>query len=281
MKKSGIFVLIIAVILIFSASFISAFWLGDLWHKITGFASEGQGSAPVSIGPSEQEQACMKNCFISAGCELTENNCTAANKEKCSSQCGAKEPEETPEQKCVSSCVKEGCSSYDFACQSKNMEKCDKQCRMVKEPEPKNEEEKCIRECVNAESPGLICQPGEGGEKGNEICQKCAAKCVHLYEGPCLGDEKLREKEKSCETCQHCYGAPIMGDSGEGYECITDVECKDATSEWGDEPGEGAGIVEKTLDVFDDAWISVKNFVSDIFSSEKTEEPKEEASSQE
>lgn len=268
MEKREVLAFITIFILILSLSFLSASWFDNIWDKITGRVSEEQGSAaPISIGPSEEEQSCMRACFSSAGCELSENNCTTANKERCTNQCGAKEPEENSEQKCVSSCVKQGCLVYDFACQSKNQEKCDKQCGMIKEPEAKNEEEQCIRDCVKKEDPNLICKPEEGGEKGNEICQKCAAECVHLYAGPCLSEEPLEEKKKACETCQHCYGSPIMGDSGEGYQCIVEVECKDATSEFGDEPGEGAGILEKTADFVGDTLISIRNFVSDMFSS--------------
>ena len=38
-----------------------------------------------------------------------------------------------------------------------------------------------------------------------------------------------------------------MGDSGEGFECIVSVECKDSTSEFGDDAGSGEGIIQNTI----------------------------------
>ncbi len=103
-------------------------------------------------------------------------------------------------------------------------------------------EQLCITNCVAETDSNIRCGNSQTGETGGEVCQKCAQECVHLYEGPCLDDEKLKTKQKECETCENCYGEPVMGDSGEGWECITDVECKDASSEFGDNPGKGAGI---------------------------------------
>ena len=37
-----------------------------------------------------------------------------------------------------------------------------------------------------------------------------------------------------------------MGDSGEGYKCIVNVKCKDASSEFGDEPGNGPEVSKDT-----------------------------------
>ena len=42
--------------------------------------------------------------------------------------------------------------------------------------------------------------------------------------------------------CEHCYAEPVMGQSGEGWDCVVDVACKDATSEFGDDAGSGPGI---------------------------------------
>jgi hypothetical protein len=42
-----------------------------------------------------------------------------------------------------------------------------------------------------------------------------------------------------------------MGDSGEGYDCTVDVICKDASAEFGDEPGTGEGIVSRIGNVFE------------------------------
>ena len=136
---------------------------------------------------------------------------------------------------------------------------------MIKEPEAKSEEEQCIRDCVNAESPGLICQAGEGGEKGNEICQKCAKSCEYLYAGPCLTEMKLEEAKSTCNTCEHCYGKPVMGDSGEGYECIVNIECADASAEFGDEPGTGPGIAKVVGDAIGNVIQGIGDFFKGLF----------------
>jgi hypothetical protein len=169
----------------------------------------------------------------------------------------------------MESCVKVGCGEIDFACQTTNQERCEKECNMIKEPEAKSEEEQCIRDCVNRIEPGLICQPGEGGEKGGDVCQQCAKECEHLYAGPCLNEEKLEAKKRECETCEHCYGEPVMGDSGEGYDCIVNVECKDATAMFGDEPGTGeerGGITEMIGERVSSFVESIGDFFADIFS---------------
>jgi len=129
-------------------------------------------------------------------------------------------------------------------------------------------EQLCISNCVNAESPGTRCQASQTGETGNELCQRCAASCVHLYEGPCLDDEKLTARKKECETCENCYGEPLMGDSGEGWECIVNVECKDASEEFGDNPGIGEGIAKVVSSIgkgIGSAFEAVGDFFSGIF----------------
>ena len=229
MEKDGanklfLILLIVAIVLI---SFV-------FYKGITGNVVSG----PESFGPSESDISCMMNCM---GCSSPGVGCTG-NQEQCMEKCNVVKPEQTEEESCVETCSLQGCDQYDFECQSKNQEKCDEQCGMIKEPEAKSEEEQCIRDCVNKESPGLICQAAEGGEQGNEICQKCAKQCEYLYEGPCLDEEKLEEKKQACKTCDNCYGEPVMGDSGEGYECITDITCKDSSSEFGDTPGTGEGV---------------------------------------
>ncbi|HII15590.1 MAG TPA: hypothetical protein HA362_04725 [Nanoarchaeota archaeon] len=241
MEKRWLFITIICL------AFVSvAFSL----NEFTGFASQGgpEGMAPPGmIGPTEEEKACMIPC-VSEGCEPNDMECRIKNSGKCQAKCNAYKPEPADEgQACMESCVAVGCGMADFACQQTNKDKCEQECGMIKEPEAKSEEEACIRECVRKADPVLICRPGEGGEKGNEICQRCAAECVHLYAGPCLGEEKLEEQKKACVTCEHCYGAPVMGDSGEGYQCIVGVECKDASAEFGDNPGSGPGIEQESI----------------------------------
>lgn len=262
MKKNGKLVLIIAVIV--------------LVLVVLGFKFSLIGNVVVeptaTVGPSQEEQVCMRAC-VAVGCETNDQACKESNGDKCMKQCNLVKPEQTPEEACVETCVEQGCDKYDFSCQNKNKEKCDKECGMIKEPEAKSEEEQCIRDCVNKIEPGLICQAGEGGEKGNEICQKCAKECEHLYAGPCLNEEKLEQKKTECQTCEHCYGEPIMGDSGEGYDCIVDVECKDASSEFGDEPGTGEGVplTERIADAVGNVVKEITDFFQNLFGGRETE----------
>jgi hypothetical protein len=263
MKKAVVF--LICAMLLMNICFVSAyggFW-EKFWGKITG---KSVSSEEHLIGPTAEEQNCMKNCM---GCVSIGEGCTG-NQEECMTRCGAKKPESTSETSCMEKCVVEGCGEFDFACQNKNKEKCEKECNMIKEPEAKNEEEKCIRDCVNAHSPGTICKPSKEGEQGNDVCQMCAKQCVHLYAGPCLDDAKLKAKQKECETCEHCYGEPIMGDSGEGWECIVNVECKDASGEWGDMPGIGEGIA-KIADGVGNAFEKIGEFIGGLFGSNEEE----------
>jgi len=181
--------LIIILILLFLGSF--------FFNKFTGNVIGNPGgqvpnTGMPSFGPSAEEQSCMMACMK---CSSPGVGCTG-NQQECQTSCNLVKPEQTSEEKCVETCAMKGCTQYDFACQEKNKAVCDKECGMIKEPEAKTKEEQCIRDCVNAESPGLICQAGEGGEKGNKICQKCAESCEHLYEGPCLDEIKLETKKK-------------------------------------------------------------------------------------
>ena len=207
-------------------------------------------SGPGQIGPSQEEQACMFAC-VSIGCEEGDTVCMESHGDACMIECGAEKPEQTDDEKCVETCIQKGCNKYDYECQTRNQEKCDQECGMITEPKAQSDEEQCIRDCVAKVDPTIICGSSQEGERGNNICQECAQECVYLYAGPCLNDEEITQKEQSCKTCEHCYGEPAMGDSGEGYQCIVDIECKDASAEFGDEPGTGPGIVsEKITDFF-------------------------------
>jgi len=237
-------------------------------NKITGRAVDNQnfGNEQHSIGPSAEEQKCMMECMQ---CESIGVNCKR-NQQECQTKCNTQKPESTSETSCMEKCVLVGCNEYDFSCQTKNQEKCEKECNMIKEPEAKSEEEQCIRDCVNMHSPKTICKPSSEGEQGNDVCQMCAQQCVHLYAGPCLNEEKLESAKKECQTCEHCYGEPIMGDSGEGWECIVNVECKDASSEFGDEPGSGPGVgqegfVAKTGEAIRNFLDEIGNFIGNLF----------------
>jgi hypothetical protein len=262
MKKKGKdnkLILIVAIVI-----FVLAGLAFVLRFSLTGWAVMGppeNAGEQHTIGPSQQEQQCMMACMK---CTSIGVGCTG-DSAACQAQCNAKKPEQTAEEKCVEECAKKGCGEFDFNCQSKNQAICDKECGMIKEPEAKSAEEQCIRDCVNKESPGLRCQGGEGGEKGNEICQRCAKSCEYLYNGPCLDEVKLEAAKSACNTCEHCYGAPIMGDSGEGYECIVNVECKDSSAEFGDESGTGKGIASNMGEAVSGVVEAIGNFFGNLF----------------
>jgi len=150
---------------------------------------------------------------------------------------------------CMQECILRGCDERDIACQRMNQDSCDIECGMVGEPEARNEEEQCIRDCINKVDPSIECSHGtfEGeGETGNSVCQECAKECESLYSGPCLSDEEWTVKENVCYAqCEHCYGVAVKGPSGEGYECTVDIECADASSEFGDDAGTGDDSFEE------------------------------------
>ncbi|MBS3091354.1 hypothetical protein J4217_02810 [Candidatus Pacearchaeota archaeon] len=251
---------------------LTLFFYNGTFNRLTGKVS----SEISGIGPSAVEQACMMSC-VSVGCDSNDMACKEANGNKCQQQCNVVKPEQTSEESCVETCVQKGCGEFDFPCQQKNQAICDKECGMIKEPKAKSEEEQCIRDCVNSKSPGLICQAGEGRKKGNEICQSCAKSCKYLYAGPCLTEIKLEEAKSACNTCEHCYEKPIMGDSGEGYECIVSIECADASAEFGDNPGTGSGVITAKIgDAIGNVFESIGNFFSGFFNNEASEETSQE-----
>ncbi len=235
MKKSVVLLIILLVLALILASYI----------QFTGNVASGgpPGDAGGFGGPSAEEQSCMMTCM---GCSSPGVGCTG-NQEQCITQCNLEpEPEPADEgEACMQECIVKGCTEFDFTCQNKNKETCEKDCDMKGDAPDESEmgaEQLCITNCVAEVDPSIICGASQEGETGGGVCQKCASDCVHLYEGPCLDDEKLKTKQKECETCEHCYGEPVMGNSGEGWECIVDVKCNDASGEFGDEPGEGPGI---------------------------------------
>jgi len=255
--------ILIIVILILIAVFAGLYYFNNARER----ALTGQVVSGVpQMGPGQEVQSCMMACM---GCTSPGIGCTG-NREACLAQCDAEKPEQTSEEICVETCAKNGCEEFDFSCQERNRAVCDKECGMVKEPEAKSEEEQCIRDCVNAESPGLICQAGEGGEQGGAICQECAESCEYLYEGPCLDDLKLEQAKSACGTCENCYAEPEMGDSGEGYECIVSVKCGDSSAEFGDESGPGPGVgqegfVAKVGDAVGGFLGGIGDFFSELF----------------
>ncbi len=273
MEKRGLirFLLIFIFATLVLGLILSLFFFKNLSSNFTGRAVEGPPAGSgggESIGPSQAEQKCMQDCFTPiCGSDM---NCRMNNSQKCLQQCSIQKPDPVDEgQSCMETCVLKGCETYDFSCQSNNKAICEKECNMIKEPEAKSEEEQCIRDCVKAIDASLICQAGEGGEKGNEVCQQCAKQCEHLYNGPCLTELKLEEKKKSCQTCEHCFAEPVMGDSGEGYECIVDVTCGDSSSEFGDNPGTGPGVVKNVGEAIGNVVENIVDFFQGIFGGNK------------
>jgi hypothetical protein len=282
MGSKGLFVGVVVLVV-----FLVVIGFLGLFETPTALVSLGFSDSPTkesgvyTIGPSIEEQTCMKNCAIESGCTPMDMQCMTSEKSSaCKEKCNVKKPETTQETSCMEECVLRGCSEFDFDCQTQNQVTCEKECNMIKEPEPKNEEEKCIRDCVNATAPGTICAASQTGETGNELCQKCAKECEHLYSGPCLDDAKLREMQRACETCEHCYGEPVNGPSGEGWDCIVDVKCLDSSSEFGDNPGTGEGIaksdtqdgqpenngiIETISNVVESAASTIINFIDSLF----------------
>jgi len=259
MKKWLLISLVISVLLLSLIIF-------ESFYGFTGKVISNE--AVPNFGPSSEDVDCMMTCMK---CTSPGVGCTG-NQQECQTKCNVKKPEVTEETSCMETCVVKECGEYDFICQAKNQDTCENECGMIKEPPAKNEEEQCIRDCVNLHSKGTRCKPSQEGEQGNDVCKMCAQQCVHLYVGPCLGEEKLESKKKECETCEHCYGKPVMGDSGEGWECIVDVECNDASGEFGDEPGSGPGIigavggaVQSVGEAIGNAVEAVANFVQDLF----------------
>ncbi len=225
------------------------------------------------FGPSQEEQTCMKKCVTDAGCTLGDVACSEKN--NCLTKCNVAKPKQTSEGSCVETCTLKGCEEFDFNCQKQNQEKCDKECGMLGDKPDESEmsaEQLCITRCVESIDKTIRCGASKEGETGGEVCQRCASECVSLYAGPCLDDAKLKAKQKECETCEHCYGEPVMGDSGEGWECITEVECKDASGEFGDEPGIGEGIVKQTGEAIGNVVENIGNFFKGIFGIKSNEE---------
>ncbi|MFH0713466.1 MAG: hypothetical protein V1722_02695 [Candidatus Micrarchaeota archaeon] len=222
---------------------------GQLINELNPMPGQGtpggpSGSGPQQYGPSAGDIQCMVTCMK---CTSPGVGCSG-NSTQCQAQCNVVKPEQTQEEQCVETCAKVGCGEFDFVCQQGNQAKCDKQCGMIKAPDEStmNEEQKCITRCVNSQAPGTICGASQTGETGGEVCQMCANQCKHLYSGPCLDEAKLTAKKAECNTCPTCYGEPVNGPSGEGWDCIVDVMCKDSTGQFGDTPGTGEGITQNT-----------------------------------
>ena len=229
--KRGLFGIVTVVVFVLAV--VGAVVVWNFVGGITGHVVSNVGYG----GPSVEDSACLKNCVVVEG----------RDEGVCMAECGVEpKPEASGDgEVCMEECISRGCDEYDVGCQNKNREGCEDGCGMkgdAPDESGMSAEQLCISNCVAAEDPSMICGNSQDGESGGALCQRCASECVHLYEGPCLDDEGVTAKERECETCEHCYGEPVMGASGEGWDCIIDVKCEDASSEFGDDAGSGPGI---------------------------------------
>ena len=269
MKKEYAIAIIIILVIV-----AMPFVLIKITGKVVG-GPEGAGGEDVGgfRGPSEENMACMVEC-TTRECDVSDMDCRVTKSSACGNECGVdtEQPEPADEgEVCMQECIIIGCTEFDFSCQRLNQNKCDDECDMKGDAPDESEmsaEELCIINCVAEVDPMIRCGSSQEGETGGEICQRCAASCVHLYEGPCLDDEGLIEKEKACETCEHCYGEPIMGPSGQGWDCIVDVECLDASTEFGDDPGEGDDSFEEGHEEPGIVFEEIGNFFKGLFGGE-------------
>ncbi|MBT4135538.1 hypothetical protein HOD75_03350 [archaeon] len=237
--KKGLIIFIAVVVLIL---------LGVIF--MNNFNITGKVAGSEFAGNSEEEQVCMQGC-VEIGCESGNMECMTGNQAKCMNQCNVQKAIGlSGDEKCVQDCIDKVCvmGPEYLSCMESEKSNCDEECGMKGDAPDESEmgaEELCISRCVAKEDETVICGNSKEGEIGNALCQRCASECVHLYEGPCLNDEQLSEKEKACESCEHCYGEPVEGASGQGWDCIVDVECKDASSEFGDDAGTGDASFEE------------------------------------
>jgi len=251
-------------------SFAVVFIVGALVYSFASFDFIGNVvyEDPSMGGIPQEEIDCMQSCIVRSGCTVGDVECAEPYSADCQAECNAYQPTDLSEdEQCVEDCLYSKCEVWDMECQNEVIDECDVDCGMKGDApdwDTLSEEEQCITVCVAEVDPTLICGASSEGETGNEVCQRCAAECVYLYDGPCLTDEKLTLKEEECETCEHCYGSPVMGDSGEGYECIVDIECLDSSDEFGDDAGSGHGIGQEGY--VSSVFTGVVDFFKGLFS---------------
>ncbi|MBU2577028.1 MAG: hypothetical protein KKF50_04870 [Nanoarchaeota archaeon] len=278
MKKWQIIVGIIVAVLII------AFGVNySITGSVVGGPLEGMsgGDDEMMGGPTDADMACMVECTI-RGCDESDMECRTVASVACGSECGVESEQPAPadeSEACMQECIAVGCDEFDFSCQRLNQAGCDDKCGMkgdAPDESEMDEEQLCISNCVAAEDPSVICGNSREGETGNALCQRCASECVHLYAGPCLNDEQISEKEEACKTCEHCYGSIVEGPSGQGWDCIIDIECADASGEFGDDAGtgdasfeeghEGKGVIATVGGAISDVFSGIGNFFKGLFS---------------
>lgn len=236
-----------------------------------------ENEASQELDVSDEKQ-CIKTC-ASEGCDASDLTCMQTNAITCMEECKIKKSEPAITSKnCTEDCLVQNCDSSDKICLEKNKYKCYKECGTIRAPAAKSEEDICIRECINNEDSSLTCIP-EGDVSVEEICETCSKNCEQLYDGLCLQEIKLETKLKKCETCDDCYGSLVMGDSKEGYDCIVNVKCKDASSELGDDSGNGAGIGQEGFvanigDAIGNVVEGIGDFFKGMFGGETSSEDK-------
>ncbi len=126
-----------------------------------------------------------------------------------------------------------GCTS-DEECQEyckNNEEECMDFALMTglwKEDEGLTKEQQCIAQCLIDKDLSYSDCPRDKPEAHAPGCMECAKECAKYYEGPCLNSWEIDERNKECKSKGEEYGVePIMGDSGDGAECMIGVKCID------------------------------------------------------
>ena len=228
-------VIIVIVVLVVS---------GFFYFQLTGNVAQG---GPEGIGPdvSASEMACMVEC-TTINCDVSDMVCRTAVSTECGVTCGVETEAPKPADEgeaCMQKCVAVGCDDFDFSCQQMNKVGCEDECYDAPDESEMDEEQKCISDCVAKEDPTMICGNSKEGETGGALCQRCADSCAHLYSGPCLTDETWKEIEDACMSKGEAMETiEVMGDSGQGWQCVVDLECVDRSDEFGDDAGTGPGI---------------------------------------
>ncbi len=97
-----------------------------------------------------------------------------------------------------------------------------------KEDEGLTREQQCIAQCLIDKDLSYADCPIDNPESHAPGCMECRKECAKYYEGPCLDSWEIDEQKQECKSKGEKFGVePVMGDSGDGAECIIDIECID------------------------------------------------------